>query len=133
MKMNRLKIVGWLTVFLIIFCTAALTNTWYTRKKMNSLVKKAQSVSISDNSSEEDIARIKPLLDDIERTWDKYESRVATYSRHDEVERVTQEIEWLQPLYDNGYYSQLNVKLVGIDEALDHLLKTETPSLANIL
>lgn len=124
---------GCLSVFLIVFCTAALTNTWYTHKQMYSLVKKAQSVSISDESSEEDIARIKPLLDDIERTWEKYEPRVATYSRHDEVERVTEEIEWLEPLYDNGYYSQLNVKLDGISEALDHLLQTETPSIANIL
>lgn len=133
MKINRLKVIAWLTVFLIAFCSAALIGTWYIRKQMYSLVKDAQNINISDESSREDLDKIKPLLNEIKNAWDKYEPTVSMYSRHDEVERVSQEIEWLDPLYDNGYYTQLNIKLVGINEALDHLLQTETPSFANIL
>ncbi len=133
MKINRLKIIVWLGAFLIVFCTAALVSTWYAQKEMHSIVEEARAVSISDMSSAEDIERIKPMLKKIKNEWEKYRPLVSTYSRHDEVERVTEEIEWLDPLYDNGYYSQLNIKLVGINEALDHLMETETPSLANIL
>lgn len=132
MKMNRLKVIAWLTAFLIVFCSVTLLSTWHVRKQMRSLVEKARTVNINDNSSSEDIERIKPMLDKIEETWSKYEPTVSMYSRHDEIERVTEEIEWLKPLYDNGYYTQLNVKLVGINDALDHLLQTEQPSLANI-
>lgn len=133
MKMNRLKVIAWLAAFLVIFCSAALACTWYAQKQMRSIVDEARAVSISDTSSEEDVKRIKPMLEKIDTEWEKYRPIVSTYSRHDEVERVTEEIEWIRPLYDNGYYSQLNVKLVGINEALEHLMETETPSIANIL
>lgn len=133
MKMNRLKVIAWLGAFLIVFCTAALVCTWYAQKEMHSIVDEARAVSISDMSSKEDIERIKPMLKKIKTDWEKYRQLVSTYSRHDEVERVTEEIEWIEPLYENGYYSQLNVKLVGVNEALEHLMETETPSIANIL
>lgn len=130
--MNRLKVIAWLGVFLIAFCSITLISTWNIRNKMRSLVEKAQTIEINDESSSEDIESIKPMLDKIEKTWEKYESTVSIYSRHDEVERVSEEIEWIKPLYDNGYYTQLNIKLVGINDALDHLWQTEQPSLANI-
>ncbi|MGN0474055.1 MAG: DUF4363 family protein [Acutalibacteraceae bacterium] len=133
MKINRLKVIAWLGAFLIIFCTAALVCTWYAQKEMHKVVDEARTVSISDMSSAEELERIKPMLKKIETKWEQYRPIVSTYSRHDEVERVTEEIEWLDPLYENGYYSQLNVKLVGINEALEHLMETEMPSIANIL
>ncbi len=133
MKMNRIKIIAWLTAFIIIFCSGTLICTWYTKKQMHQIVDKALEVSISDTSSQEDIKRIKPMLEKIETQWSKYESIVDTYSRHNDVERVTEEIERIRPLYDNGQYTQLNIKLAGINEALDHLMKNETPSIANIL
>lgn len=131
--MNRIKIIVWLTIFLIIFCSGTLICTWYTKKQMHQIVDKALAVSISDTSSQEDIKRIKPMLEKIETQWSKYEPIVDTYSRHNDVERVTEEIERIRPLYDNGQYTQLNIKLAGINEALDHLMKNETPSIANIL
>ena len=133
MNINRLKVTAWLAVFIVVFCSVTLAGTWYVQRNMCSLVAKAQEVRLSDISGEEDVQRIKPMLDDIENSWKKYEALVSMYSRHDEVERVSQEIEWLAPLYDNGYYTQLNIKLVGINDALEHLLQTERPSIANIL
>ena len=76
---------------------------------------------------------IPPLIESITTTWQTYEPVVSTYSRHDEVERVSSAVRKLRPLCDSGQFDELYMTLHEISDALDHLKSTEMPSIANIL
>lgn len=122
MKMNRVKITLFLLVFLFGFCTFALLNTRHIGRQMEGLVTRTQEVKIDE-----------PAIKRIESQWEKYEPILDIYSRHDEVERISQSIDKLRPLYDVGQYEDLKVALDEITDALEHLIHTETPTISNIL
>lgn len=133
MKLNRIKTAIGLFVFLIGFCTFALLNTRHISGQMDELVHQAQSVKLNDESADDKAKAVAPLIDDIQNAWQKYEPLLDIYSRHDEVERISEGIDKLQPLYDNRSYTDLSLTLSEIDNALDHLMHTELPTVANIL
>lgn len=133
MKINRIKTTLFLSVLLIGFCTFALLNTRHIGRQMKKLVHKAQEVSITDVSDEDMAKSISPLIYDIKDSWEKYETILDTYSRHDEVERISECIDKLNPLYKTHRYTELNISLQQVSDALDHLVETETPTISNIL
>lgn len=133
MKMNRIKITIFLFAFLIFFCTFALMNTRRTAEHMEALVREAQAWDIKDESPEETAQALAPLLAKIQQEWQHHEPILDLYSRHDEVERISQSVEKLQPLYHTRQYTDLNTSLYEITNALEHLMKTEVPSVENIL
>lgn len=133
MKLNRIKTAIFLFAFLISFCTFALMNTRRTAEHMETLVRQAQALDIRDESSETTVQTIAPLLDKIQKEWQHHEPILDLYSRHDEVERISQSVEKLQPLYHTQQYTDLNTALYEITNALEHLMKTEVPSMENIL
>ena len=133
MKINRAKTALFLCVFLIGFCTFALLNTRRISRRMGELVNDARSVSMSDKSPESDSESIAGMIDDIKSAWQKYEPLLDIYSSHNEVERISENVNNLQALYDTQQYAQLNVSLCKITEALKHLMRTELPTVDNIL
>lgn len=133
MKMNRIKIAIFLFAFLISFCTFALMNTRRTAAHMEQLVRQAQALDIRDNSPDETAERIAPILQKLQKEWQHHETILDIYSRHDEVERISKSVQKLEPLYNTGQYTDLNTSLYEITDALEHLMKTEVPTLANIL
>lgn len=122
MKMNRVKVSFFLLAFLIGACTLALLNTRHITRKMTAMVEDVRG-AVTDVTS---ITRM-------EQAWEKYEPLLDLYSRHDEVERISQSIEKLRPLYDAHEYTELRLALSETENALAHLMKTEMPSLSNIL
>lgn len=133
MKLNRIKTACFLLAFLIAFCTFALMNTRRTAQHMEALVWQAQALDIRDESTETTVQAIAPLLEEIRQEWQCHEPILDLYSRHDEVERISQSVEKLQPLYHTRQYTHLNTALYEITNALEHLMKTEVPSVENIL
>lgn len=120
--MNRVKVSFFLLAFLIGACTLALLNTRHITRKMTAMVEDVRG-AVTDVTS---ITRM-------EQAWEKYEPLLDLYSRHDEVERISQSIEKLRPLYDAHEYTELRLALSETENALAHLMKTEIPSLSNIL
>lgn len=133
MKINRAKTTLFLFVFLIGFCTFALLNTRHISGQMKDLVRRAQSVSMSDESPDNDSESIAHMIDDIQSAWKRYEPVLDIYSSHNEVEQISESVNNLQAFYDTHQYNQLNVSLYKITEALEHLVKTEMPTIDNIL
>ncbi len=129
--MGRLKAALVIFLLLIALCTAALVNTWVTHNKMDSLVEKAMTVSISDEYTDEAKA-IKPMLEEIGTYWGKCEKYVSMYSQHDDVQKISEQVNLLLPLYENRRYTQLNIALSEVSASLDHLLESEIPSVENI-
>ncbi len=122
MKINRLKICAALLVFLFGFCTFALRNTRHVGRQMEALVNRVQSTEIDEQA-------IRRITDE----WEKYEPILDIYSRHDEVERISQSVDKLRSFYKVGQYEDLQVSLDEITDALEHLVHTETPTISNIL
>ncbi len=132
MKLNREKITILLCLLLIALCSTALLTTVHVRDNMAKLTDKALAVNVSDDHPA-CAAEIQPLIESITTTWQTYEPVVSTYSRHDEVERVSSAVRKLRPLCDSGQFDELYMTLHEISDALDHLKSTEMPSIANIL
>lgn len=133
MKYTREIITVILFFALLTFCTSALLNTVNVSRRMSKLTNEA--ISMTDGVTPDEV-RIKELdskLHELSDTWMKYEPIVSTYSRHDELERVSTAVKKLRPLFDSGKYDALYLTLHETDDALDHLKKTELPTIANIL
>ena len=132
MKLNREKITILLCLLLIALCSTALLTTVHVRDNMAKLTDKALAVNVSDDHPA-CAAEIQPLIESITTNWQTYEPVVSTYSRHDEVERVSSAVRKLRPLCDAGRYAELRLTLCQIQASLDHLLDTELPTVSNIL
>ena len=122
MKSNRAKITLALLLFQLAFCTFALLNTRHIGRQMEVLVSEVKNGPVDAQA-----------IDRIETAWQKRESVLDLYSRHDEVERISLGVEKLRPLYDTAQYDDLKVSLDEIVAALEHLMHTETPTISNIL
>ena len=122
MKLDRAKIAIALMAFLLGFSTFALLNTRHVGKEMTALVSGMRDTP----PTTKDITRL-------EREWSRYEPVLDLYSRHDEVERISQAIEKLRPLYDTGQLDDFEVSLDEVTHALEHLVHTEMPTISNIL
>lgn len=131
--MNREKITLILCLLLTALCSAALLTTIHVRDSMVSLTDKALALDVQDNIPNMQKDEILPLIDGIANGWQKYEPIVSTYSRHDEVERVSSAVRRLRPLCDSGQFDELYMALHEISDSLDHLRSTELPTIANIL
>ncbi len=133
MKMNRERITVILFLLLMTFCTAALTNTVRVSRRMSRITNEA--ISMTDGGSPDLIGLegLESKIEEISSCWGEYEPVVSTYSRHDELERVSSAVRRLRPLYDSGKFDELYLTLHETDDALDHLRKTELPTIANIL
>lgn len=133
MKMNREKITLLLVALLLLFCTLTLRGTRRVHDKMSALAAQAQAFGLSDDIDVETAEAFAPMIDRLNQEWERCEPMVSTYSRHDEVERVSENIRKLRALYDNGELTELNITLSELGDSLDHLLQTELPTIANIL
>ena len=133
MKMNREKITLLLVALLLLFCTLTLRGTRRVHDKMSALAAQAQAFGLSDDINAETAEAFAPMIDRLNQEWERCEPMVSTYSRHDEVERVSENIRKLRALYDNGELTELNITLSELGDSLDHLLQTELPTIANIL
>ena len=133
MKMNREKITLLLVALLLLFCTLTLRGTRRVHDKMSALAAQAQAFGLSDDINAETAEAFAPMIDRLNQEWERCEPIVSTYSRHDEVERVSENIRKLRALYDNGELTELNITLSELGDSLDHLLQTELPTIANIL
>lgn len=131
--MKREKITVILFILLLVFCTSALTNTVRVSRKMSQATNEAISLTESGNPAPKNRETLGAKLDELYDKWMKYEPIVSTYSRHDELERVSSAIKKLRPLFDSGKYDELYLTLNETKDALDHLKKTELPTLSNIL
>lgn len=133
MKMSREIITAILFLLLLTFCTYALVNTVSVSRRMSHITNEALSLTDGGNPDQRSLDLLDSKIDEISRSWKKYESVVSTYSRHDELERVTSAVQRLRPLYDSGKYGELYLTLHETDNALEHLKNTELPTIANIL
>ena len=115
------------------FCTAALLNTVSVSRRMSDITNEAISMSDGGRPDAKNARRLDAKIDELSGFWKKYEPVVSTYSRHDELERVSSAVRRLRPLYDSGKFDELFLTLHETDDALDHLKKTELPTIANIL
>ena len=131
--MNRERVTVILFLLLMIFCTSALLGTVRVSRRMSDITDEAVSMSDGGKPDSENIQKLDAKIDELFRCWEKYEPIVSTYSRHDELERVSSAVRRLRPLYDSGQFDELFLTLNETGDALDHLRKTEMPSLANIL
>ena len=133
MKISREGITVMLFIFLLTFCAAALMHTVSVSRRMSGMTNEALSLIDAGDSEPKDLEQLDAKIDEISRSWKEYEPVVSTYSRHDELERVSSAVRKLRPLYDSGKYGELYLTLHETDDALDHLRTTELPSVANIL
>lgn len=133
MKYTREIITVILFFALLTFCTSALLNTVNVSRRMSKLTNEAISMTDGVTPDEGRIKELDSKLHELSDTWMKYEPIVSTYSRHDELERVSTAVKKLRPLFDSGKYDALYLTLHETDDALDHLKKTELPTIANIL
>ena len=133
MKISREGITVMLFIFLLTFCAAALLHTVSVSRRMSGMTNEALSLIDAGDSEPKDLEQLDAKIDEISRSWKEYEPVVSTYSRHDELERVSSAVRRLRPLYDSGKYGELYLTLHETDDALDHLRTTELPSVANIL
>ena len=131
--MNRERITVILFLLLMTFCTAALLNTVSVSRRMSDITNEAISMSDGGRPDAKNARRLDAKIDELSGFWKKYEPVVSTYSRHDELERVSSAVRRLRPLYDSGKFDELFLTLHETDDALDHLIKTELPTIANIL
>ena len=131
--MNRQKITLLLCALLLGFCTFALVNTRRTHHRMQAMVEQTLSIDIRDDMPGQQAARLTRDIDLLCRTWEASSRTLSTYSRHDEVERVSEDMQKLRPLCDAGQYTELRLTLCRIQASLDHLLDTELPTWGNIL
>ena len=131
--MNRERITVILFLLLMTFCTAALLNTVSVSRRMSDITNEAISMSDGGRPDAKNARRLDAKIDELSGFWKKYEPVVSTYSRHDELERVSSAVRRLRPLYDSGKFDELFLTLHETDDALDHLKKTELPTIANIL
>ena len=131
--MNRERITVILFLLLMTFCTAALLNTVSVSRRMSDITNEAISMSDGGRPDAKNARRLDAKIDELSGFWKKYEPVVSTYSRHDELERVSSAVRRLRPLYDSGKVDELFLTLHETDDALDHLKKTELPTIANIL
>ena len=133
MKISREGITVMLFIFLLTFCAAALLHTVSVSRRMSGMTNEALSLIDAGDSEPKDLEQLDAKIDEISRSWKEYEPVVSTYSRHDELERVSSAVRKLRPLYDSGKYGELYLTLHETDDALDHLRTTELPTVANIL
>lgn len=131
--MIREKITALLCALLLLFCAFALMNTRRTHDRMKERVRQTLAAIPPTEPSEGQAARTAQAVDDLCRAWERERRLVSTYSRHDELERVSEDMQRLRPLCESGDYGELRLKLHDIDASLDHLLDTELPTLTNIL
>lgn len=131
--MNRERVTVILFLLLMLFCTSALLNTVSVSRRMSDITNQAISMSDGGQPDAKNIKKLDAQIDQLSDFWQKNEPVVSTYSRHDELERVSSAVRRLRPLYDSGKFDELYLTLHETDDALDHLRKTELPSIANIL
>ena len=131
--MNREKITLLLCALLIGFCTFALVNTHHTYRRMQAMIGQTLAMKIQDDMPDEQGIRLTHEIDRLGRAWETSSRTLSTYSRHDEVERVSEDMQKLRPLCDAGQYTELRLTLCRIQASLDHLLDTELPTWGNIL
>ncbi len=131
--MNRERISVVLFLLLIIFCTSALLGTVRVSRRMTDITNQAISMSDMGRTDAKSIEKLDAKIDELSQFWQKYEPVVSTYSRHDELERVSSAVQRLRPLYDSGKFGELFLTLHETHDALEHLRKTELPTVANIL
>lgn len=133
MKLSRESITVILFLLILTVCTAALTNTQRVSRKMTRITKEAVFLTDGGTPDVQSLEKLDEIIDELSRSWDRYEPIVSTYSRHDELERVSSAVRRLRPLYDSGRFGELYLTLHETGDALDHLRKTELPTIANIL
>ena len=133
MKYSREVITVLLFLLLLIFCSSALLNTTRVSGRMSQITQEAISMTDRGNPDKQNIVRLDAKIKELSDCWEKYEPIVSTYSRHDELERVSSAVKKLRPLYDSRKYNELFLTLHETNDALDHLRSTELPTIANIL
>ena len=133
MKMNRERITIVLLLALLAFCGWALNNTVTVSREMSTLTDEAISMTDMGRADPDSFDALGEKLGEISRRWEECEPVVSTYSRHDELERVSSAVRKLRPLYESKKPRELYLTLNETRAALDHLKKTELPTIANIL
>ncbi len=133
MKKGREKITIILCLLLAVLCSSSALVTRHVKSSMLQLAEQAIAMDIRDDIPDSEAEKIKPILQSIVTRWETYEPIISTYSRHDEAERVTSAVQKLRPLWDTRQFTELHMTLHELSDALEHLQKTESPSIANIL
>ena len=131
--MNRAKISLLLLTLLLGFCTFALVNTRRTHARMQEMVRQTLALEMVDGMPDGESVSLVRHIDRLRDAWESDSRIVSVYSRHDEVERVSEDIQKLRPLCDTAQYTELRLTLCQIQASLDHLLDTELPTFSNIL
>ncbi len=131
-NLSRETITLILCLLLITFCSAAMLTTLHVRDSMAELTGKALTLDVREGHSS-GAEQLMPCIDRIILQWGKYEPVVSTYSRHDELERISSAVQRLRPLYDSRQFDELYLTLHELSDALDHFKSTELPTVANIL
>ena len=134
--MNREKITAILALLVAALCGASLFTTVHVCRRMSALTEEAIAssyVMLYEPDGKNDLEALLAKSDSIREVWEAYEPIVSTYSRHNEVERVSKAVQKLRPLLECKRTDEVYATLHEIHDALEHLKKTELPSAANIL
>ena len=131
--MNRGRITAIISMLLAVFCTAALVNTWNVSRNMARVTDEALALAAEGRPDEAGVAQLEQKIRQLSDDWEEFAPIVSTYSRHDELERVTSAVRRLRPLFVSGKYDELYLTLNETRDALDHLRDTELPTISNIL
>ena len=131
--MKRERITVLICLVLVTFCAAALTNTVHVSRRMTVITDQAIALTGEGGPDGKNLTKLDRKISEIDRIWEKLAPVVSTYSRHDELERVTSAVQRLRPLFESGQFDELYLTLHETKDALDHLRQTELPTIENIL
>ena len=131
--MNRARITAIICVFLAAFCSAALINTVNASRELSRLTGEALALTNGGSPAEEELDALGDKISELSRAWEQCQPVISTYSRHDELERVSSAVRRLRPLLRSRKFDELYLTLHETGDALEHLRSTELPTISNIL
>ena len=113
--------------FVIVALAVCVFGILYTNKATNEI---KHDIEVLQEKSGED-AQV--YLEQVRAKWEKYAHALSCYTRHSEIEDVTQCIEPLDAMLLEGQEGMFRIKCDDAINAIDHLRETEQPYIHNIL
>lgn len=116
-------------IMLLIF-GLSFAGMWYARQTQEfyqQLIEEGQKFCES-----EDAAALTTLAEQMEEDWEKRQSILSLYVRHDEIEKMSIDIVILKGHAVNGSFESASVTLSQMEFAAEHIYQRELPNLNNI-
>lgn len=125
--MKRFYVACLILALMISFCFLTMSLTQRYAEDMSDRVKDLYDIVKSDEEQAE--AKLLTLSD----TWEKYEEKLAMYTKHSELENIGVSIAALREYYSNKSIEQFRVCSEQMLVDIEHLRNSSTPTLRNIL